>query len=83
VTTSTIPTAAKENRSSWVIVTVRRSGAQWDRPVGNPVPSHHQAGKAVIDWAGLYMGVVRVGDAAEDSRFSLRDQASRLVVVLG
>jgi hypothetical protein len=32
-----------------------------------------QAGKVVIDRVGLDVVVIRVGDAAEDSRFSLGD----------
>jgi hypothetical protein len=29
------------------------------------------AGKVAVDWISLYMDVIRIGDAAEDLRFSL------------
>jgi hypothetical protein len=38
------------------------------------------AGKVVVDCVGLYVVVIRVGDAAEYSRFSLEIQVSRPVV---
>jgi hypothetical protein len=48
-------------------------GAPWDRPRGTTVPSHREAEKVVVDCVGLYIVVIRVGDAAEYSRFSLGD----------
>jgi hypothetical protein len=32
-----------------------------------------QAGKVIVNCVSLYMGVIRIGDAAEYSRFSLGD----------
>ena len=76
MTTSTIPTAAKRKeivrhgRSSRCVV-VAHSGTDLRGEL--QFLAITQAGKVVIDWVGLYMGVVRVGDAAEDSGYSLRD----------
>jgi hypothetical protein len=87
VTTSTIPTATKRKEivrhGPSSIVTVRHVGAPWDRPkegepqflavaqVGKVAVA--QAGKVAVEGVSLYMGVIRIGDAAEYSRFSLGD----------
>jgi hypothetical protein len=77
VSTSTIPTAAKMKGdcSSWAIVTMNPISAPWDRPrEGKPMfLAIAMAGKVVVDCVGLYVVVIRVGDAAQHSRFSLGD----------
>jgi hypothetical protein len=54
--------------------------SQWDRPKGLTVSSHHIAEKVVIDPGYLDVVVIRVGDAAEVSRFKTQGQACKLVV---
>jgi hypothetical protein len=51
------------------------TGAQWDRPKGEEplFLAIAQAGKVVIDRVSLYIIVIRIGDAAVDSRLSLQD----------
>jgi hypothetical protein len=54
---------------------VRYIGAQCDIPKGGEPQflAIAPAGKVVIEWVGLYAVVIRIGDAAEDSRFGLED----------
>jgi hypothetical protein len=56
-------------------LTVRHVGAPWDRPKGGEpqILAIAMAGKVVVDCVGLYVVVIRIGDAAEYSRFSLGD----------
>jgi hypothetical protein len=74
-----MPTATKGKEivrhGSWAIVTVRHVGAPWDRPEGGEPQflAIAMVGKVVVDCVGLYVVVIRIGDAAEYSRFSLGD----------
>jgi hypothetical protein len=76
VTTSTIPMAAKGKeivRHGPSALCVINMGAPRDRLGDTTIPSHHAAKKVVVDCVGLYMVVIRIGDAAEYSHFSLGD----------
>jgi hypothetical protein len=44
-----------------------------DRGGGPQFLAITQAGKVIVNCVSLYMGVIRIGDAAEYSRFSLGD----------
>jgi hypothetical protein len=57
---------------SLLCVILAHSGT--DLREGEPqFPAITPAGKVVVDWVSLYMVVIRIGDAAEDSRLSLGD----------
>jgi hypothetical protein len=80
MTKSTIPTAAKRKEivrhgPSSLCLRTALVHSQWDRPKGGELQflAITQAGKVVIDRVSLYVLVIRVRDAAEDSWFSLGD----------